>query len=102
MARPPLDPATAAQVAELRAQIRSRMAARGIRKTDLVCLTAVGATAVAEEIGDNGGPDNTVSVHGNVVHITYFDARYPMNLAEWAADNGHASDEAAARVIASL
>lgn len=102
MNTPPLDPNTAAQVAELRGKIRARMAERGIRKTALQCLSPASAAAVAEEIGNAGGTDNTLAVLGAVVHITYFDARYPLNLAEWAADNGHATDDAAAAVIASL
>lgn len=34
--------------------------------------------------------------------LTYFDKRYPLDVAGWAFNQGHASDAAAADVIARL
>lgn len=70
----------------------------------LKCLSADAAQTVFVEHIDyfGAGVSNTVRVDGSNVVIEYFDRRWPMDIAEWAAQQGHASDESAARVIASL
>lgn len=70
----------------------------------LTCLTDAGAAAVVAEHADyfGAGPSNTVRQDGTDVVIGYFDKRWPLDIAEWACENGHATDSAAARVIGSL
>jgi hypothetical protein len=70
----------------------------------LVCLTPGDAEEVVNEHADyfGAGPSNTVRQQDNTVVIDYFDKRWPLDVAEWAAEQGPASDSAAARVIASL
>lgn len=70
----------------------------------LKCLNTDAAQTVFTEHVDyfGAGVSNTVRVDGSNVVIEYFDKRWPMDIAEWAAQQGHASDESAARVIASL
>lgn len=102
MGRPSLDPTTSGRVQDLRARINAVRAERGVREATLVCLSPASAAAVAEEMGGSGGASNTLSVHGRTLHVTYYDARYPLDLAEWAAGHGHAADEEAARTIGSL
>lgn len=68
----------------------------------LVCFEAEDA---AEVVGEHAyyygaGPSNTIRQDGNEVVIGYFDKRWPRDIAEWAHENGHASDREAARVIA--
>ncbi|MFB9880804.1 hypothetical protein ACFFMN_22880 [Planobispora siamensis] len=71
-----------------------------------MCLSEQDAAAVAakvaEYVGDRAGPDHTVVADGHAVEITYFDKRFPLDVADMAAEEQHASDDAAARVIASL
>jgi hypothetical protein len=70
----------------------------------LACLSEDAAAAVVAEHADyfGAGPSNTVRQDGAVVVIDYFDKRWPLDIAEWAAEQGHASDSAAAGVIAGL
>lgn len=68
----------------------------------LACLSQESATAVVEEGTRPGDTVHTVRQDGSQVVIGYVDARWPLDVADWAASNGHASDNAAARVIASL
>lgn len=70
----------------------------------LTCLTPANAAAVVTEHADyfGAGPSNTVHQGGTDVVINYFDKRWPLDIAEWAAEQDHASDSAAARAIASL
>jgi hypothetical protein len=70
----------------------------------LICNTPADAAAVVTEHADyfGAGPSNTVRQQDNTVVIDYFDKRWPLDVADWAGENGHASDSAAARVIASL
>jgi hypothetical protein len=67
-----------------------------------MCVSPDSAAAVIAEVGDAGGPSNTVTQDRSSVIITYVDERYPLDLADWAGTNGHATDENAAHVIASL
>jgi hypothetical protein len=66
----------------------------------LACLTADDARAVARE-ADRPGAQRAVAI-GRGVYVSYFDKRYPLDVAEWASGHGHADDEAAAAVIAGL
>lgn len=70
----------------------------------LTCLSAESAAAVVEEHDGyfGAGPANTVRQDGSDVVIDYFDKRWPLDVADWAGEQGHASDSAAARVIAQL
>lgn len=72
--------------------------------TRLTCLTPGDAEKVIAEHADyfGAGPSNTVRQDGTDVVIDYFDKRWPLDIAEWAAEQGHASDTAAAHVIAGL
>jgi hypothetical protein len=61
----------------------------------LICLNAKAA----------GGRSNSVSLSRTsreVVDINYADKRYPLDVASWAFENGYASDNASAQVIAGL
>ncbi|MFE9099782.1 hypothetical protein [Actinomadura geliboluensis] len=70
----------------------------------LTCLTEDDAAAVVAEHADyfGAGPSNTVRQDGTAVVIDYFDKRWPLDIADWAFENGHATDDAAARVIGAL
>lgn len=70
----------------------------------LTCLSPEAAAAVVTEHADyfGAGPSNTVRQDGEHVVIDYFDKRWPLDIAEWAAEQGHATDINAARVIAQL
>lgn len=71
-------------------------------QTRLVCLTAANAAVVIDAATRPGDPHHTVTLDGITVVIDYFDARYPLDVAEYAFENGHASDRESARVIAAL
>jgi hypothetical protein len=68
----------------------------------LTCLSPEDAAAVTEEATRLGDTTHTVRRDGSQVVIGYFDKRWPLDVADWAGENGHASDSAAARVIAQL
>jgi hypothetical protein len=68
----------------------------------LTCLDETHAAAVMEEATRPGDTTHTVRQDGSDVVIGYFDKRWPLDVADWAGRNGHATDEHAARVIASL
>lgn len=68
----------------------------------LICLDAESARKVYNEAHRPGDKVHNVELDGKNIRIKYFDKRWPLDVAEWAADNAHASDSAAARVIASL
>ncbi len=73
-------------------------------ETRLTCLSEGDAAMVVAEHADyfGAGPSNTVRQDGAVVVIDYFDKRWPLDIAEWAAEQGHAADAEAARVIGGL
>lgn len=73
-------------------------------ETRLTCLSEESAAAVVGEHVDyvGAGPGNTVRQDGPVVVIDYFDKRWPLDIADWASEQGHASDAEAARVIGGL
>ena len=68
----------------------------------LNCLSPDHAAAVVAEAARPGASAHTVRQDGSAVVIGYYDARWPMDVAEWAFENGHAGDEEAATVIAGL
>jgi hypothetical protein len=68
----------------------------------LACVTEEDARIVAREADRPGDPDHTVRQDGNRVIITYFDKRFPLDVADWAFQNGHASDAETASTIARL
>ncbi|HET6691725.1 MAG TPA: hypothetical protein VFG74_12760 [Miltoncostaeaceae bacterium] len=70
----------------------------------LTCTSpAAAAAVVAEHDGYFGaGPSNTVRQDGTEVVIRYFDKRWPLDIADWAGEQGHATDHDAATVIAQL
>jgi hypothetical protein len=67
----------------------------------LQCLSPESAEAVATE-ADRPGQEHRARAEGSTVVLTYFDKRYPMDVAEWAFEHGHADDPAAAAVIGGL
>ncbi|MFI2078602.1 hypothetical protein [Streptomyces triculaminicus] len=68
----------------------------------LTCISPASAAAVVEDASRptrRGDMAHTVRQDGTHVVIGYYDLRWPMNVAEWAHENGHAHDDDAARVI---
>ncbi|KAB7839477.1 hypothetical protein [Streptomyces mobaraensis] len=65
----------------------------------LTCLTPHAAEAVVEEATRPGDTVHTVRQDGACVVIGYHDLRWPMDVADWAHENGYAHDDDAARVI---
>lgn len=72
------------------------------RTTRLQCLSESAAAAVLAEAHREGDTEHNVWQEGDVVVIGFFDARYPLDVADWASRNGHACDADAARVIGGL
>lgn len=70
----------------------------------LTCISPEAAAAVVAEHADyfGAGPSNTVRQDGTSVVIRYFDKRWPLDIADWAGEQGHATDHDAAAVIAQL
>ncbi|MGK5733195.1 hypothetical protein [Streptomyces sp. URMC 124] len=70
----------------------------------LSCISPDAAAAVVDEHADyfGAGPSNTVRQDGADLVIDYFDKRWPLDITEWAAEQGHASDSSAAFVISHL
>ncbi|MFD8076691.1 hypothetical protein ACFV3E_29015 [Streptomyces sp. NPDC059718] len=71
-------------------------------KTRLKCRNASSAAAVVAAGTEPGDPQHTVRQDGRHVVIAYADTRWPFDVAEWAALEGHASDKSAARVMSGL
>jgi hypothetical protein len=71
-------------------------------ETRLACLSPADAAAVVAEATRPGDPDHTVRQDGGTVVIGYYDLRWPMDVADWAFEHGHAHDDDAAAVIAGL
>ena len=67
----------------------------------LECFSTEAAEKVAAE-ADAPSQDHRARADGSTVILSYFDKRYVLDVADWAFQNGHASDRAAADVIASL
>lgn len=68
----------------------------------LTCLDDTAAAAVVTEATREGDTIHTVRQDGPVVVIGYDDIRWPMDVAEWAFNAGHAHDADAAQVIATV
>jgi hypothetical protein len=70
----------------------------------LTCHTPEDAAAVVTEHADyfGAGPSNTIRQDGTDIVINYFDKRWPLDIADWAAEQRHATDSAAAALIARL
>ncbi|MEV5942707.1 hypothetical protein [Streptomyces sp. NPDC051994] len=71
-------------------------------ETRLVCISAEAAAAVVAEATRPGDSIHTVWQDGATVVIGYQDLRWPLDVADWAGEHGHAHDDDAARVIAGL
>ncbi len=70
-------------------------------ETRLQCVSADAAQKVAIE-ADHSWDDHHASADGTAVVLTYTDKRYPLDVADWAFQNGYASDAAAADVIGGM
>lgn len=70
-------------------------------QTRLECVSTEAARKVAAE-ADQPSQNHRARADGSVVVLSYFNKRYPLDVADWAFQNGHASDEAAANVIGRL
>ena len=68
----------------------------------LECGTTEDAARVAREADRPGDPCHRARQDGPRVIITYLDKRYPLDVADWAFQHGHASDAEAAGMIARL
>jgi hypothetical protein len=66
----------------------------------LDCIGDAAAKAVARE-ADRPGQNRAVAF-GSRVFLSYFDKRYPLDVAGWAFENGHADDDAAGSLIGRL
>ncbi|MEU3665792.1 hypothetical protein [Streptomyces virginiae] len=71
-------------------------------ETRLTCISPEAAAAVVAEATRPGDTIHTARQDGAAVVIGYYDPRFPMDVADWAFNNGHAHDADAARVIACL
>jgi hypothetical protein len=67
----------------------------------LQCLSAASAQAVAAE-ADRPDVSHRARADGTAVVLTYFDKRYPLDVADWAFGNGHADDDSASATIGAL
>lgn len=67
----------------------------------LQCLSPEAAQTVAAD-WDRPDQNHRARAEGSSVILAYFDKRYPLHVADWAYQNGHADDGAASRVIAVL
>ena len=68
----------------------------------LTCVSAEDARIVAAAADRPGDPDHRCREDGNMVRITYHDKRYPLDVADYAFQTGHASDAETANMIALL
>ena len=68
----------------------------------LTCISPESAAVVVHEATRPGDTVHTVQQDGAQVVIGYVDLRWPLDVAAWAGEMGHAHDDDAARVIGSL
>ena len=68
----------------------------------LSCVSAEDAQAVATEANKGGDPAHWSIATSCTVTLTYFDKRYPCDVADWAFQTGQASDAETANTIARL
>ena len=71
-------------------------------ETTLTCLSDEDAQIVATEANKGGDPAHWSIATGRTVTLTYHDKRYPLDVADWAFNAGHASDAETANTIARL
>jgi hypothetical protein len=67
----------------------------------LECLSPEAAQAVVTE-ADLPAQNHRARADGSAVVLTYFDKRYPLDVATWAFENGHADEGPASAVIGAL
>jgi hypothetical protein len=68
----------------------------------LTCVSAEDARIVAAAADRPSDPDHGCREDGARVVITYFDKRYPLDVADYAFQTGHATDAETANTIARL
>lgn len=76
-----------------------------VAEARLTCLDeqhAATVVSVAQEAIRRSDSVHTIRQDGADVVIGYFDKRWPLDVADWAGEHGHATDSAAAAVIANL
>ncbi|MFI5880890.1 hypothetical protein [Streptomyces sp. NPDC051554] len=73
-----------------------------VAEARLTCLDEHHAAAVIAEATRPGDTVHTVRQDGADVVISYFDKRWPLDVADWAGQHDHATDSDAAAVIAGL
>lgn len=73
-----------------------------VAEARLTCLDEQHAATVVDEATRPGDTVHTVRQDGAEVVISYFDKRWPLDVADWAGEHGHATDSDAAAVIALL
>lgn len=73
-----------------------------LKTVTLTCLTEEDARIVAVNMDRPTDPNHRVKQDGAKAVITFYDKRFPLNVASWAFDRGHAGDDDAASVIAGL
>lgn len=71
-------------------------------ETRLRCFSLEDARNVAIEADRPDDAHHRARSEENEVVLTYFDKRYPLNVAEWAFNHGHCDDSAAGDVIERL
>jgi len=74
----------------------------GARIATLNCVSPESAATVTAEAARAEHDTHTARQDGRRVLLTYFDRRYPLDIASWAFEHGHASDAEAANTIAAL
>ncbi|MEU6346823.1 hypothetical protein ABZ883_38430 [Streptomyces sp. NPDC046977] len=70
--------------------------------TRLLCRSEKSAAAVVAMGQQPADFEYTIDHRGPVVLIGYRSALWPLDIAEWAALEGHATDQAAAHLITTL
>jgi len=70
----------------------------------LKCVNQDAARNLLKECDEasGAGPSNTVELDGDTLVITYFDKRWPLDIADFASVRGLATDREAARVMSCL
>lgn len=71
----------------------------------LTCISPESAAIVTKEVKEANDPDDILHIarqDGAQVVISYVDPHFPMDLASWAGEHGHAHGDDAGRVIAAL
>ena len=71
-----------------------------MNEVTLECMSTLDAQIVFNEHAEyfGAGASNTVHLDGKNVVIKYFDKRWPRDIAEWAAEQGHSSVDVVERL----